>query len=269
MLRCNAAAVVVLVILLLLCSVAFASRPIEENARHAPTMVVLPIQVDCDSRRVAAEVDSMTLEAFRKMGFRVITGQPVANAMRRLNINYEGLSSHIGQPGSGPLLSSKYDAPQSGATQEVLNEQSALRIGQYLGANYVTASYYRVWTKTTRSFVEKVLNGRCTLHTKIIDVSAREVVYEWQNPANYEFGADNSSAGSRQTRIGIVGIGALMAGGVLGKGSVTRTLGWGMMAAPAFIKNPGTDSEKLEYLAALRCINEVYGDFYDRIRYRF
>lgn len=241
-------AAVCLVCLLGIPQMVVAGRPITITEKS--NIAVLPAIVETDSYEISRAVEESVYEAFEQMDLRVVDPETVVETANRLNIRIPRAS----RLGSGITIS------RTG----LVDEQDLLKIGRQLKTDYVAAARLKVWEKTTVHFpFGSRQNGRCTAEVIIIDVKRAEVLYEYPalGQQSVEFGV------SKEDDWKIFGgpIGGLAAAGILGKGRTTRTIGWAALIAAHTIK--GSGGEQLQYDAAVRAINTVFGDFYSLYRY--
>lgn len=235
-----------------------AGRPIAITQRS--TIAVLPVQVETSNFALADEIDFSVLQAFEEMKkFRVVTGSPVEEAANDLKIRLFPPSSQFSGAG-GRHSAGRYRAPIS---SQVMDEENILKIGRRLKVEYAAGVTLHPREKTTfHPPWGRRLNGRCTIELIVVDVRRGEVLYEYPEPFSQpeEFGV----AKQDDWKIAAGGLGLLAAGGIIGKGSTTRTFGWAALIASHTIKGGGGD--QLQYDASVLAINRVFGDFYRRFQ---
>jgi len=238
-----------------------------------PEIVVAPVVVTCEHPQVAQATIGKVYEAFERMGFRVIAGMEVEKAMRELGYPVYGqglLHQPIGIPPAVPGQPLVTTGPPTGTpmapTYVVLDPEFLVRLGKHFQADMAAGGVFpKLYSKYTTHFpTGRRLNGRSQLNFRVVDVKEKlkekQLLYESFSPPGEEYGITDRS--QEDTRIAVSILGGLLAGGVIGRGRTTRTIGWAALAAPHFVG--GGNRENIEFESAVLAINTVLGDFYQR-----
>jgi len=260
----------VMVAMLVVLVLFFANPLMIQAARERrPEIVVAPvIIVGCEHPQVAQATISKTYEAFERMGFRVIAGMEVEKAMRKLGypiygqgLLHQPINTLPAVPGQ-PLVTTGPPAGVTVPTYVVLDPEVLSRLGKYFKADMAAGVVFpKLYSKYTTHFpTGRRLNGRSQLNLRVVDVKQKQILYESFSPPGEEYGVTDRS--QEDTRIAVSVLGGLLAGGVIGKGRTTRTIGWAALAAPHFVG--GGNRENIEFESAVLAINSVLGDFYQR-----
>jgi hypothetical protein len=244
-------------------------KPVSQPAPRYQGVVLAPVFLECKDPMASQTALQLTEMAIKNMGLDLIEPYRVSQALREFDFRNAPADLYPQPLGGYPPLS----FPPPGQLVRITDlfwpypgfspskTGHLLWLGERLKAKLVFGVEYKIHSKTTLHLGGAHLNGRNQTWLTIIDVPKKQVCYiYWPKDEKDEFGLVAGES-KRQLGIGVTVLGSLAAGGLIGRGGTTRTLGWIGLIAP-HVTGAAGDETQIQIDATLLAINTVFSQAY-------